>query len=169
MISEKTLKHFVSTVKYVHFWGSLRFDYDSSLECVTVPQSSWRKVLAALNVVAHLGYALFLIFSYLQLNFSETTNGPVKAITELAVLGHLCPTLCFHLCFFLREEAMANFINQFLTYHLSLQGKLKFSAHSCVTSHWDGIQLISLIFRHGSNSRLAEEMRNVREIANFLM
>ena len=135
MISKKNLEYFVSTIKNAHFWGSARLDYDRHLERVTVPQSRLWKFLATLNVVAHLCYNSFLIFRYIQYNFGDTKkNEQVKVLIEFAVVGHLCSNFCFHLCFFLREDAMANFINQFLSYYQGLKGEPYFTTHFYGTS-----------------------------------
>ena len=125
MISKKTLEYFIRHIRNGHFWGSPRLDYDSELKLVTVPQSLWRKIFAALNFVAHLSYAVFQLCRYVQYcvlpeEQGKETAEEIKVLIEFAALAHLCVPFCFHSCFFLREEAVATFINQYLGYYQGL-------------------------------------------------
>ena len=166
MISKKTFEYFIYHIRNGHFWGSLRLDYDFQLELVTVPQSWWRKCFAALNFVAHLGYAIFQLCRYVQYCIiSEETAEEIKVLIEFAVLAHLCPTLYFHSCFLLREAAVATFINQYVSYYQGFEGTrqpscnaLQFKVALCNCFPF------VLFLRCGKGNRIAEKMRRICEM-----
>ena len=126
MISKKTLKYFASTIQDTHFWGGARFNYNVKKGLVTVPHSPWDKFLATLNVISHLSYAMFLFVRYIQYIHVKgyETDDQTKVMIEFDFITHLCPTFCFHMCFYLKENAVANFINQYLTYFRNREGML---------------------------------------------
>ena len=45
-----------------------------------------------------------------------------KLFLEFALLCFLIPPLCCHPCYFLREEAIAMFVNQYCIYYKSVEG-----------------------------------------------
>ena len=122
MFSKTSFKYLKSTIKTVHFWRSARLDYNSQTGLVTVPESVLNNVLVGFNVAAHLAYNCFLLANYIYHMYWEDLDQNVMILLELIVVGHACSTVSFHLPLYLREEGMAIFINQCLTYFKNLKG-----------------------------------------------
>ena len=134
MITTIITSYLRSRVKYVSFWGSARFSFDAEQNRLSVPRSWWRKVLAALNLCVHTGYTAFLFVRLLRHQYfcvSNALDEPSEILLELASLFILVSPLCGHLCFFMREESFANFINQYLTYYRAVEGLLSTTFDLC--------------------------------------
>ena len=137
MISQVVSKYLGSRAKNVYVLGSARFDFCIEENLLTVPTSVWRKFLAAFNFAAHATYAAFVLLRLLQyryLNRNEVLDDQSKIFLEFACLVHLVPPFVCHLCFFLREEDVAMFVNQFMTYHRNIEGSRHFLVIKLVNS-----------------------------------
>ena len=125
MITTVVTSYLRRRVKDVSFWASARFSFSAQGNLLHVPKSFRRKFLAALNFLAHTIHATFVLIRLIQYRYFDKDNEldeRSKIFMESYCLFILVCPLCAHLCFFLREEAFANFINQYLTYYRSIEG-----------------------------------------------
>ena len=123
MISRNALKYLRRTSAHVDFWASARFSRGSSIEnFVTVPKSWWRRILSIFNFVAHVSYCIFCTVRYTQYSFLQgyEAEEQIKVFTELCLIAHLVPVVCIHFCVLFREEQVATFINQYISYYRSI-------------------------------------------------
>ena len=124
MISEVTRKHLKTTTGKVYFWGCARFSYGAEENRLVVPGSFSRTFFAAFNFALHFSYAVFLVIRLLQYRYlSKGQIGERSTVfLEYACLCFLIPPFTCHLSFFLREEAVATFVNQYLAYYRNIEG-----------------------------------------------
>ena len=126
MITTIVTSYLRNRVKNVSFWGSARFTFDTEAQLLSVPKSFLRRFFATLNFILHVLYAVFVMAQSIRYKFFYEDNHeldePSKVFLEMACLFHLVLPLSGHLCFFLREEAFANFVNQYLIFYRSVDG-----------------------------------------------
>ena len=124
MITQKVLNILKGTVENEDFWRSARFSYGGSTDhFIKVENSRWRKFLSAFDFCFHVAYATFMLVRYIQytyLNSYGVADDKLKMIIEYFFVVTLVPNLCRHSLFFLREEAVASFFSQFISYYSSI-------------------------------------------------
>ena len=71
----------------------------------------------------HLIYAIFTFVRYIQYRHTDVVEADeqLKVLIEFFFAVHLVPTFGCHSLFFLREEAVAGFINQYIAYFFSIK------------------------------------------------
>ena len=102
---------------------SARFSSRTEERRLTVPKSWCKKLLTGFNFMAHISFSTFVLTRLLQYQYFNVNklDGQSQIFLELVCLFHLVLPFCCHLCFFLREESFATFINQYLTYYKSIR------------------------------------------------
>ena len=125
MITAVVTDYLRNRAKNVSVLGSLRFSFTVTQNRLAVPNSLSRKFLAAFNFFVHTSYAIFIIIRLLQYQLlkGNKLDAESKILLELGCLIQLVSPFVCHLCFFLREEAVATLINQFLVYFSSIEDK----------------------------------------------
>ena len=140
MLSKIVCKNFRNRAKNAHLLASPRFDFNAEENLVSVPDCKLRKFLAAFNFLAHFTYPLYLVGRVVQFKYfsREEISENSLIYLEFSFLCYLVPLGFAHSCFFLREEAVGTFVNQFLIYFRRVEGEANFGlrAFLSIFTYW---------------------------------
>ena len=125
MISQVVRKHLKSRTGEVYFWGCARFKYCTDENRLTVPISFSRKCFAAFNFTLHLSYAMFIVLRLLQYMYLNNLRQESMVFLEFAAICFLVTPFISQLSFFLREDTVTTFVNQYLPYYKDTEGYIE--------------------------------------------